>query len=63
MFSLSIIGMFLYKEVTSNDAIISSSSMRTFLKYLQNVVEFLVLLFSSFLLALNLGADESVGFR
>ena len=30
MFNVSIIGMFVYKEVTSNDTIISSSSMGTF---------------------------------
>ena len=43
MFSVSIIGMFVYKEVTSNDTIISSASMETFLMYLENVVEFLAL--------------------
>ena len=34
----------MYKEVTSNDIIISSSSMETFLIKLENVKEFLLLL-------------------
>ena len=38
MFSVSIMGMFVYKEVASNDTIISSSSMGTFLKQLKNVL-------------------------
>ena len=46
MFSVSIIGMFVYKEVTSNDTIISSFSMGKMMQ-LENVVEFLALLFSS----------------
>ena len=46
MFSVSIMGMFVYKEVTSNDTIISSSSRGTLL--MENVVEFFSLLFSSF---------------
>ena len=54
MFSVSIIGMFVYKEVTSNDAITSSSSMGTFLMQLENIVEFLALLFSSLTLALRM---------
>ena len=33
--------MFVYKEVTSNDTIISSTSIVTFLIELENVVEFL----------------------
>ena len=33
--------MFVYKEVMSNDTIISSSSIVTFLIELENVVEFL----------------------
>ena len=47
MVRVSIMRMFVYKEVTSNDTIISSSSMGTFLMELENVVEFLALLFSS----------------
>ena len=47
MFSVSIMGMFVYKEVTSNDTIISSSSMGKFPMQLENVLEFLALLFSS----------------
>ena len=46
-FSISIIEIFKHKEVTSNDAINLSSSMGTFLMYLENVVEFLVWVFSS----------------
>ena len=40
MFNISVIGIFVY-------IIISSSSMGTFLMYLENVAEFLALLFSS----------------
>ena len=47
MLNVSIIGIFVSKEVTSNDTIILSSSMGTFLMELENVVEFLQLLFSS----------------
>ena len=47
-------GMFMYKEVMSNDPIISSSSMGTFLMYLENMVEFLALLFSSLMQALRM---------
>ena len=39
--------MFVYKEVTSNNIIILSSSIVTFLMYLEKVVEFLALLLSS----------------
>ena len=39
-------GMLLYKEMTANDTIILSSSIGTFLTWLENVVEFLALLFS-----------------
>ena len=46
MFSGWIMEMFVSKEVTSNDTIISSFSMGTFPMQLENVVEFLVLLFS-----------------
>ena len=46
MFSVSIMGVFVYKEVTSNDTIISSSSMGAFM--MESVVEFFLLLFSSF---------------
>ena len=48
MLNVSIIGMFVYKEVTSIDTITSSSSMGTFPVLLQNVVEFSALLFSCF---------------
>ena len=54
MFSESIIGMFVYKEVTSNDAIISSSSMGTFMMCLENVVASLILLLSSLTQALRM---------
>ena len=54
MFSESITGMFVYKEVTSNDAIISSSSMGTFMMCLENVVASLILLFSSLKQALRM---------
>ena len=47
-------GMFVYKEVTSNDVIISSSSMGTFMMCLENVVASLILLFSSLTLALRM---------
>ena len=39
--------MFVYNDVTSNNSIISSSSMETILMELGNVAEFFVLLFSS----------------
>ena len=44
----------MYKEMMSNDTIISSSSMGTFLILLENVVEFLALLFSSWTYALRM---------
>ena len=47
MLSVSSIGRFVYKEVTPKDNIISSSSMVTFLMQLENLVNFLALLFSS----------------
>ena len=37
----------MYKEVTSNDTIISSSLMKTFLMHFNNLLEFLALLFLS----------------
>ena len=52
MFIVSIIGMFVYKEVTLNDTIISSSSMGALLMLLENVVGLLLLLFSSLTWAL-----------
>ena len=54
MFSVSIIEMFVYKEVTSNDTIALSYLMGTFLMLLENVVEFLALLFSFFHLSIIL---------
>ena len=44
MFNVSVMGMFVYKKVTSYDTIISSSSMGNFL--LLDVAEFLTLSFS-----------------
>ena len=46
--------MFLYNEVMSNDTIMSSSSMRKFLMWLENAVEFLALSFSSLTEALKM---------
>ena len=46
MFSVSIVGMFVYKKVTSNRYYYCASSMETFLMQLENLVEFLALLFS-----------------
>ena len=45
--AVSIIGMFMYKELTSNDTITSSSLIGIFLIWLESMVEFFALLFSS----------------
>ena len=47
MFNISIIGIFVFKEMISDDTIISSSSIGAFLMQLENVVVFLALLFST----------------
>ena len=47
MLRVSILGMFVQKDMMSNDTIISLSPMETFMMYLENVVEFLAMLFSS----------------
>ena len=46
-FNMSVLVIIVDKEVTSNDTIASSSSMEPFLMQLENMVEFLAIIFSS----------------